>query len=303
MSDELSYEQVLERLSAYVLGALEPEEMLAVDAYLSKYQALLARLQKSEQAAAQLAHLAPMAPLPPKAKDRLFKRVQADLAAQQATTAEAAAIASPATPAELSSRSQPAPKIDLTSEGGDSNWLANFWAAMRATNGWALAMACLLLILVGVGIYASQVQSQIRQLAADRDRLNTEILELRRQLEAEQNNLNLIANATPLLVPGTEAAPGARAIVYLGRNDQALVALHGLDPLPAQQTYQLWLITPSQETPVPAGLLEIKGDLTTLQPIQIPPEGRDFTAIGVSIEPAGGSQAPTGPIVLLGTIG
>ncbi|MGH2541947.1 MAG: zf-HC2 domain-containing protein, partial [Ardenticatenaceae bacterium] len=31
--DELTYQQVEDNLPAYVLGALEPEEMLAVDAY------------------------------------------------------------------------------------------------------------------------------------------------------------------------------------------------------------------------------------------------------------------------------
>ena len=56
MREELSYDEVLDKLPAYALGALEPEEMLAVDAYFRKHENLLTRLERSEQAAAQLAH-------------------------------------------------------------------------------------------------------------------------------------------------------------------------------------------------------------------------------------------------------
>jgi anti-sigma-K factor RskA len=42
------------------------------------------------------------------------------------------------------------------------------------------------------------------------------------------------------------------------------------------------------------------GMSTTLIPKTIQP--REFAAVGLSIEPASGSELPTGPIVLLGTI-
>src|SRR5688572_27044407 len=92
---ELSYNQVLDLLPAYALGALEPEEMLAVDAYLNQHQELLIRLRNAEEAAAHLAHAAPPVPLPATAKARLMSRVQADLATPEATPAKAETVIRP----------------------------------------------------------------------------------------------------------------------------------------------------------------------------------------------------------------
>lgn len=84
MSIQFTRDQVLELLPAYVLGKLEPEEMLAVDNYLEEQRELLAQLNQAEQAAAQLVHTAPVVPLPGDARERLMARVRADLPAQVA---------------------------------------------------------------------------------------------------------------------------------------------------------------------------------------------------------------------------
>jgi anti-sigma factor RsiW len=78
MDPELTREEIIEMLPAYVLGALEPDEMLAVEAYLEQHHDLLPRLHSAEEAAAQLAYLAPATPLPDDARDRLMSRVKAE---------------------------------------------------------------------------------------------------------------------------------------------------------------------------------------------------------------------------------
>ena len=67
-------------LPAYALGALEPDEMLAVDAYLDQHPELTERLAEIEEALLPLADLTPPAPLPGGGKARLMARVRADMA-------------------------------------------------------------------------------------------------------------------------------------------------------------------------------------------------------------------------------
>jgi hypothetical protein len=148
------------------------------------------------------------------------------------------------------------------------------------------------------------LQAQVAQLQAANTELQQARDTLQQQVQADQNRLALIANANPaqtVMLPGTAEAPEARGAFYSG-DGQGLLLVRGLEPLSAQQSYQLWLIPPADGAPVPAGLVEVDAaDAPTWLAVPIPPSAQDFAAVGVSIEPAGGSAAPTGPIVLLGS--
>jgi anti-sigma factor RsiW len=74
----LSEGAVAEMLPAYVLGALEMDEMLAVDDFLAAHPALLVRVAELEATADQLALAAPEVEAPAAAKAGLMGRVQAD---------------------------------------------------------------------------------------------------------------------------------------------------------------------------------------------------------------------------------
>lgn len=296
MNTELTYAQVLDLLPAYVLGALEPEEMLAVDAYLRKHQALFASLQESEEAAAQLAYLAPTEPLPAGARERLLRRARAE-------------VAGPAPPL----------KGPTAADAGSRRVLSNLWAVIRTARISAAATAVLILALLAVSLYAGQMQARLGQSETQRQELQAEMAQLQaandqlqrtnqvlqQQLGTEQERLAFIASATPnrtVQLTATNEAPGASGAFYFRDDRQGLLVLNGLQPLSAQMTYQLWLI-PADETPVPAGLVDVRGAEPTWLSVPITPDAEDFAAVGVSVEPAGGSLAPTGPIVLLGTRG
>jgi hypothetical protein len=168
-----------------------------------------------------------------------------------------------------------------------------------------------IIVLVGLGVYAVQMQNRLGQVQAEASRLRMENEQLQQnyqilqqQLQSEQARLAFIANTPPeraILIPGTGEAPQASGQLFVGDGNQALLALRDLAPLTSEQTYQLWLI-PADEAPVPAGLLSVEANTPTWLTVQIPPEAKNFAAVGVSIEPAGGSPAPTGPIVLLGAL-
>jgi anti-sigma-K factor RskA len=297
---ELSYNQILDLLPAYALGALEPEEMLAVDAYLNQHQELLIRLRNAEEAAAHLAHAAPPAPLPETAKARLMSRIQADLATPEATPATAETVI------------RPKPAVPMPPQ-------PSWWSRLRSlftSPLWAGVSAAALLILLLSLFYIQQLQAQLNgannQLGQLEDRiseLETAKVQLEQanqnllqQMQTDQARLMLIANADPdrtLQLSNPEGEPGAGGTFYV-RDDEGLLVWRGLEPLPQDKNYQLWLIPPAEGAPVPAGLLEIEADTPDWLTVQIPPGAQNFAAVGVSIEPAGGSPAPTGPIVLLG---
>ncbi len=74
-----------------------------------------------------------------------------------------------------------------------------------------------------------------------------------------------------------------------------------LQPLPASRTYELWLI-PTEGSPVDAGVFntDSRGNGQVILP-PLPP-GLTAKAFAVTIEPAGGVPAPTGPKVLIGLV-
>jgi anti-sigma-K factor RskA len=97
---------------------------------------------------------------------------------------------------------------------------------------------------------------------------------------------------------GTEAAPQASGTLYV-RDGQGTLVLSNLEPLSSDQTYQLWLIPPDG-APIPAGLLGQAGEPVETITLDLPATLDDIAAVGISVEPPGGSAAPSGPIVLLG---
>ena len=74
--------------------------------------------------------------------------------------------------------------------------------------------------------------------------------------------------------------------------------MNRLPSLPSDREYQIWRIKGDQ--PISAGTF--KDDESEDQVIVVPVDFSDADAIGISVEPAGGSPTPTGLIVLLGNI-
>jgi hypothetical protein len=153
-----------------------------------------------------------------------------------------------------------------------------------------------------LGELEQELATEQAQLAVRNDEitaLTQEIVNLQQQLSAEQAQLAVLSEADRVIdVAGTEVQPGVNGSFYQSE-DSALLTVRGLEPLPPDQTYQFWLI-PSDPAaaPVPAGLLG--GESATVQTVEIPADAPPFVTIGISIEPAAGSPAPTGPIVALG---
>ena len=85
------------------------------------------------------------------------------------------------------------------------------------------------------------------------------------------------------------AAKGANATLLVSRSGEAVLAARRLPPLASGTVYELWVMAGGRARP--AGLF--RGSLATLtRPV---PQG---ATVAVSVEPAGGSSRPTGPLLL-----
>lgn len=92
------------------------------------------------------------------------------------------------------------------------------------------------------------------------------------------------------------AGGGTATLVWSGELGRSALLADGLAPLPDDQTYQLWYI--GEEGPVSAGTFEASGQGTTWHVLDGKMSAGD--TVGVTVEPRGGSQAPTtDPIVAI----
>ncbi len=100
---------------------------------------------------------------------------------------------------------------------------------------------------------------------------------------------------------GTGPAPGATGVLVISRGGEyGTLIVDGLPALNASQQYQLWLILDGQRTS--GGVFAVNpegyGSLKVLSPKPL----NAYQAVGVTIEPAGGSPRPTGEKVLGGNL-
>ena len=104
-----------------------------------------------------------------------------------------------------------------------------------------------------------------------------------------------------LTAASAKPVPSAR-VTYLAANGSLVFQGSNLDPLPADKTYELWLIPKGEGAkPIPAG--NFKPDARGFASVILPelPKGTVAAAFGVTVENDGGAQTPTLPILLAGS--
>ncbi len=100
---------------------------------------------------------------------------------------------------------------------------------------------------------------------------------------------------------GTGAAPDAVATIVVGVDgDQGALVVDDLPPLAEGRQYQLWLIKDGQRTS--GGVFSVDQDGYGVLWVSPPRPLVEYTSFGVTIEPKGGSPAPTGERVLGGSL-
>ncbi len=109
------------------------------------------------------------------------------------------------------------------------------------------------------------------------------------------------AGMRSVALAGTEAAPQASGLLIISHDgNHGTLVVADLPPLPPDQQYQLWLTKNGGR--VSGAVFSVDPEGYGAELISSPEPLSSYAACGISIEPAGGSPAPTGPRVMSGSL-
>jgi anti-sigma-K factor RskA len=166
---------------------------------------------------------------------------------------------------------------------------------------WA-ALAASLIAAVGLGSALWSTRRELAQVQGRLDsaatRLDSASVLLAKRNETLKRILGPGVQMFQLTASG-DPDPGIQLFWDRNRNSAILNAyrLRQLDP---GKAYQLWFIKDGKPVPSVTFKPESTGE-AMVQPIEVPAEG-DISAAAVTIEPEAGSQQPTMPIVMVGSL-
>jgi anti-sigma-K factor RskA len=160
----------------------------------------------------------------------------------------------------------------------------------RAVSGWwrrfrlpALATAAIIVAIVAGALFSSLGNDDQTNNAA------AIVAELRKSPDTQ---------IIPML--GSEAAPDAVAQLFFQPGEtRAGLVVSGLPPLPGDRAYQLWFVQPN-ETRHDGGVFNVDSGGQAMVVIEAPADYAPGWSCGVTEEPAGGSEQPTGQNVMRG---
>jgi anti-sigma-K factor RskA len=106
---------------------------------------------------------------------------------------------------------------------------------------------------------------------------------------------------TTIVLVGVNTGQGAYGTVVLDAQDNGgVLAVRGLPRLDMGHQYQLWLVRDGERQS--GGVFSVDEDGYGNLLLQVPKDFKGFTSIGITVEPAGGSPAPTGARVAGGKV-
>jgi len=269
-----------ELLTFYALDALTDEERELVEAYLIEHPEAREQIQELSQAASALPYSA--TPVRPSARPKqlLMERIEADQRKRSSIP-------------NRSSHVRP-------------NWLENiFWGSNR------FAFGALSLVIAALAIgWVVILNKEVSRLRGEVSVLGDALLAQARSLEQINQSIDQLNAELPQQPPsavrtiefnGTTVQPQAYGQLIADPNStSAVMVVTGLAPLQPGIVYQVWLI--QGDTPTSAGLLTVDADGQGVLLLVSDTTIGSFNALGISVEPEGGSQQPTGDIVVLGDL-
>jgi len=141
---------------------------------------------------------------------------------------------------------------------------------------------------------ASSLEAQVRAVQAD-------LADTRQRLEREKAFRELVAHPDSRVAQLTGVAAGSRArarVVWNPASREAVLMVSGLPKAPDGKGYEVWVV--SKETTVPAGVFQVDAEGSALFRLPTLDETERVKTFAVTLEPAAGRAAPSGPMVLAG---
>jgi anti-sigma-K factor RskA len=268
-------ERLMEMAPLYALGALDGDELAEFSRSLPSAPELQAEVAAFEAVVGRLAFLHATA-----APQRLRSR-----------TLGAAGFFPASTPAPAARRDAP-PRAP---------WLA--WAAVLAAVAFGALFAWERARLVDSRRQADELRQERDTLAAEITRARLQLAAVQEQLGREVAFRELVAHreSRQTLLAGLAPAPAAVArVVWNPGTREAVLLAAGLAPAPEGKVYEAWVIAGG--APVPAGTFQVDANGKAVLRLPTVDETRSVKTFAVTLEPAGGTAAPTGPMVLAGAV-
>ncbi len=256
-----------EDLTLYAMQALPAEETAAVRSHLETCAPCRAEVAAVSGDMAAMAMSVIPQTIPQGARQRFLDRISADAAVRQPKADRPVVPIATRRPAR-----------------GPAVWIP--WAAIAAL----IILALFLGERINTLNRALQSESAVAAAHAAANQHAQEVLNVLTAPTA-QRALLISNKAKPV--------PNGRA-VYLASTGGLIFQASNLDPIPANKTYELWVIPASGKAPIAAGTF--RPDAAGSASLVLPPlpRGVPAKAFGVTVERAEGSKTPTAPIILSG---
>jgi anti-sigma-K factor RskA len=254
--------QFADDLALYAMNALhDPQELAELQSHLSTCGECRRELEALRADTALLA-LSAAGPLPPqRARQRLMRAVAAE----------------PRTASE--------PRSRFVLGRLQPRWLSLAPVAVAAM---------LAVISMGLMLNNIRLRRNYEQLAAKYTKLQGDSA---LALEVMDMINDPRAVRMTLISGQTRPQPQVKTI-YKQEKGHILLMASNLAPIPDDKVYELWLIPMSGAAPMPAGTFRIDQKGSAMMMHAMETEGLQAKAFAITVEPAGGSQTPTMPIVL-----
>ena len=207
---------------------------------------------------------------------------QAELLAYQATVAQLALAAPDAAPPltlkeQLMDRTQPVGQLPDVRSPQLSWWQSLGMLMRRTTPAWGVVGLVLIVALAVGNLWLWQRVNQLEQRLPPAGVMHT------------------------IALSGTQAAPAATGLIVISLDGHhGTLVVDRLPELDEAQQYQLWLIKDGQRDN--GGVFSVSHEGYGSVWLDSPQPLADYSAFGVTIEPAGGSSGPTGEKVLGGSL-
>jgi hypothetical protein len=284
----VTHEELREHLEAWAIGALRVPEAQEVERHLLTCQACSEIARGLSLVPLALQAHRPVDMPSPFARTRLLSTIQA--------------AATPGTPGSTVLEGTADKQRSLSTVGSAK--------AKGAGVGAWLAMAAALVLAAFLGWDGVRLRGRIAELTSELAQARaavaaTESRMAMLQRSADRNQSALAVLTAPdvarIDLAGQPDAPQASGRAYWSRARGMVFSAAALPPPPSGRTYQVWVVT-SAAAPISAGLIEPDSGGHVSAVFATPPDIPQPIAVAVTLEPAGGVPAPTGPKVLVGTV-
>lgn len=273
IAGDLSSGRAVDLAEVYALHALDDAERAAVDRYIAEATpAVRAEFEERvRQARETLATSFTAEEEPPAA---LFGRIVAALPVQVAEPGSATP-AGTGTPPVAARPVREHPESPVVDELGAARQRREERRRPQGMRNWLIGVAAAAAIAVGgvgVGAYVANQNDPVNQV-----------------LEASD-----VRKATVDVIGG-----GTASLTLSSSKDAAVVKMNGVPAPPSGKVYQMWLIPKDGSAPVSKGLM----DAAALSKPAVVTGIGSAAALGITVEPVGGSKTPTMPTVAAAPLG